>query len=129
MNNEKDLIVEINRIVREALNIEEAIAFVQSLLDSEIGSSKLLLDPDTHRMSSRAAISVCEFLDSRQFPFRALYTAPVVVGGETVGRLVACFGSFGSPGESLQRVTAHLARQLGQLLAQTHEMLPHSEAA
>jgi hypothetical protein len=81
-------------------------------------------------ISPWAAKSVAEYLDSRQFPFRGVYTAPLIVENRKIGRLIACFVSFGSPGEFLQHLTAHIAQQLGELLARTHRKgLPRPEAA
>jgi hypothetical protein len=130
MRSETELIHEISRIGHESKSVHEAVEIVQSLLATEIGGSTLLLDPAELGISSWAAKSASEFLDSREFPFRGLYTAPLVVGNAAAGRLIACFGSFEAPGESLQRLTAHIAWQFGQLLARTHgEVNSHAEAA
>jgi hypothetical protein len=103
---------------------------VQSLLATEIGGSTLLLDPAEPGISSWVAKSASEFLDSREFPFRGLYTTPLMVGSKTAGRLIACFGSFESPGEFLQQLTVHIAQQFGYLLSRTHgEVISRAEAA
>jgi len=130
MRSESELIVEISRIGHESKSVHEAVEVVQSLLATEIGGSILLLDPAELGISSGAAKSASAFLDSREFTFRGLYTAPLMVGSRTAGRLIACFGSFESPGEFLQRLTAHIAHQFGQLLARTHgEGISRPEAA
>ena len=130
MKSESEIIREISRIGHESKSVDEAVKVVQSLLATEIGASTLLLDPAELGISSWAAKSASEFLDSREFPFKGLYTAPLMMGNETSGRLIACFGSFESPGEFLQRLTAHIALQFGQLLARTHcEMSSRAEAA
>jgi hypothetical protein len=130
MRSERELILEVSRIGHESKSVDEALKAAQSLLAREIGGSTLLLDPTEPGISSWAAKSASEFLDSREFPFRGLYTAPLTVGNERAGRLIACFGSFESPGEFLQRLTAHIAREFGPLLARTHrEVISRAEAA
>ncbi len=130
MKSEREIIREISRIGHESTSVDEAVEVVQSLLATEIGGSTLLLDPAELGISSWAAKSVSEFLGSREFPFRGLYTAPLVVESKTSGRLIACFGSFEAPGESLQRLTAHIALQFGELLSRTHgEVISRAEAA
>ena len=130
MRSERELILEISQIGHKSKSVEEALKGAQSLLAREVGGSTLLLDPARLGISSWAAKSASEFLDSREFPFKGLYTAPLMMGNETSGRLIACFGSFESPGEFLQRLTAHIALQFGQLLALTHcEMSSRAEAA
>ena len=130
MRSERELILEISRIGHESKSVDEAVESAQSLLAREIGGCTLLMDSGEQGISLWAAKSASEFLDSREFPFRALYTTPLIAGNETAGRLIACFGSFGSPGEFLQRLSAHIAQQFGPLLARTHrKVLPRSEAA
>jgi hypothetical protein len=130
MKSESEIIREISRIGYESKSVDQAVEVIQSLLATEIGGSTLLLDPAELGISAWVAKSASAFLDSREFPFRGLYTAPLMVGGKTAGRLIACFGSFESPGEFLQRLTAHIAQQFGQLLARTHgEVISRAEAA
>jgi hypothetical protein len=130
MRSESELVREISRIGHESKGVDEAVKVVQSLLVTEIGGSTLLLDSADLGISAPVAKSASEFLDSREFPFRGLYTAPLMVGSKTAGRLIACFGSFESPGEFLQRLTAHIAQQFGQLLGRTHgEVISRAEAA
>jgi hypothetical protein len=130
MRSERELIVEISRIVHESTSVDEALKAAQSLLAVEIGGATLLLDPAESGISSWAAKSASEFLDSREFPFRGLYTAPLMIGDERAGRLIACFGSFESPGSFPQRLTAHIALQFGPLLARTRrEVASRAEAA
>ena len=130
MRSEKELIFEISRIGLESKSVEEAAGAVQALLASEIGGATLLIDTVELGISSWAAKTASEFLDSREFPFRGLYTVPLMVGNERAGRLIACFGSFESPGEFLQRLTAQIAKQFGQLFARTHrEVISRAEAA
>jgi len=130
MRSEREIIVEISRIVHASNSVAEAVETVQSLLATEIGGSTLLLDPAELGISSWAAKSASEFLDSREFPFKGLYTAPLMVGSKTAGRLIACFGSFESPGEFLRQLTVHIAQQFGYLLSRTHgEVISRAEAA
>lgn len=130
VRSEREVILEINRIGHESDSVEEAVELAQSLLAEEIGGSALLLDPVEQGISPWAAKSIVEYLDSRQFPFRGVYTAPLIVEDKKVGRLIACFVSFGSPSEFLQHLTAHIAQQLGELLARTHRtILSRPEAA
>jgi hypothetical protein len=129
MRSERELVLEISRIGLESDSVEEAVELAQSLLAGEIGGSAILLDPVEQGISPWATKCVSEYLDSRQFPFRGV-TVPLVVNNIKVGRLIACFVSFGFPGELLQNLAAHIAKQLGALLARTHrKVLPRLEAA
>jgi hypothetical protein len=130
MKSESEFIREISRIGNNSKSVDEAVEVVQSFLATEIGGSTLLLDPAELGLSSWAAKSASEFLDSRAFLFRGLYTVPLMVGSTKAGRLIACFGSFESPGELLHRLTVHIAQQFGELLARTHdEIISQAEAA
>ena len=117
--NEQHLIPVIGRLARQARNINEAIALFQPLLADEIGGANLFVDASQESMSPSVMKSTAAFLDSHQFPFRGLYTAPLKVGGRKVGLLVACFGSFGVPGKLLPTLTDQLANQLNGILART----------
>jgi hypothetical protein len=117
--NEQHLIPVIGRLARQAQNINEAIALFQPLLANEIGGANLFVDASEESISPAVMKSTAAFLDSHQFPFRGLYTAPLKVGGRKVGLLVACFGSFGVPGKLLPALTEQLAKQLNEILART----------
>jgi hypothetical protein len=117
--NENYLIPVMNRLARQARNINEAIALLQPLLAGEIGGATLFVDTNPERISPSVMKFTAAFLDSRQFPFRGLYTAPLKVGGRKVGLLVACFGSFGVPGKLLPALTSQLAGRLNEILART----------
>jgi hypothetical protein len=111
--------------------MEEAMELLQSVLTGEIGGSTLLVEPADAGATPWATKSVAHFMDSRAFPFRGLYTAPLVVENKKVGRLVACFGSFGAPEKTLSQLTAHIAQQLGDVLVRTrrtpfHHVIPLS---
>jgi hypothetical protein len=132
MKSEKELIREISRIGEESQSVGEAAAVTQSLLATEMGVSTLLLVEDSVPLgiSPTAAKSASDFLDSHEFPFRGLYTAPLMAGDRKAGRLIACFGSFGSPGAFLERLTIHIAGQFGQLLDRNQrDAHPRTEAA
>src|SRR5580698_4550539 len=113
--NERELISEIGGIARLAHSLDEAVTRIERLLAREIGSATLLLRPVQHGSPLLAGTGVARFLESREFPFRGLYTAPLVKGDRPRGMLVACFGSWGAPGDLLQRATAYTAEQLGTL--------------
>ncbi len=117
--NEQHLTPVIRRLARQARSIHEAIALFQPLLADEIGGANLFVDASEERISPAVMKSTAAFLDSHEFPFRGLYTAPLKVGGRKVGLLVACFGSFGVPGKLLPALTDQLAKQLNGILART----------
>jgi hypothetical protein len=119
MGTERNLIPAINGLSRQAKSVDEAIELFESLLAGEVGGATLLVDPVDAAISPGAGKTVAAFMESRQFPFRGLYTAPLTLGSRKVGNLVACFGSFGAPGKSLPEVTAHIARQLSEILGRT----------
>jgi hypothetical protein len=104
------------------LNVE----LFQSALAERIGSAALTVDLSDGGMSPSLARSTPEFMDSREFPFRGMYTAPLAVGSRKVGRLVACFGTFGAPGKILPELTAHVARQLVEILRRTSLTVPEA---
>jgi hypothetical protein len=117
--NEQHLIPVIGRLARQARNIDEAIALFQPLLADEIGGANLFVDASEESISPAVMKSTAALLDSHQFPFRGLYTAPLKVGERRVGLLVACFGSFGVPGKLLPAITNQVAKQLNEILART----------
>lgn len=138
MGTERNLIPAINSLSRRAKSADEAIELFQSLLAGEVGEATLLMDAAEEGVSPNTGKTIAAFMESRQYPFRGLYTAPLTVGSRKVGRLVVCFASFGAPGKSLPEVTAHVARQLSEILGRTSravlpravpETAPHPEAA
>jgi hypothetical protein len=127
MGTERNLIPVINRLSRHARSVDEAIELFESLLAGEVGGATLLVDPVEEGISPRTGETVAAFMESRQFPFRGVYTAPLTVGARKVGKLIACFGSFGAPGKLLPQVTAHVARQLSEILGRTtRSILPRA---
>jgi len=127
--NERDLIPAISRLSRQSKSIDEAIEVFESVLSGHIGNATLLVDLSEEGMSPSVAKSTAAFMDSRQFPFRGLYTAPLTVGRRKVGRLVACFGTFGVPGKSFPALTSHVAGQLSEILARTSRVVTSIAAA
>jgi hypothetical protein len=125
LGSERDLVPVITRLSRQSKNIDEAIEMFQSVLSGEIGSAALLVDLTDEGMSPSVAKSTAAFMDSREFPFRGLYTAPLTVGNRKVGRLIACFGTFAVPGKMLPDLTSHVARQLVEVLRRT-QTFPHA---
>jgi len=113
--NERELIAEIGGIVRAANSLDEAVGRVESLLSREIGAATLQVRLLQSGSPVFAGTGVSQLLESRAFPFRALYTAPLR-GDRPRETLLACFGTWDAPGELLQRVTAYTAEQLGTLL-------------
>jgi hypothetical protein len=109
MMNERQLISEIGGIARRAASVEEAMARMEGLLGREVGAATLLLRPAGGGLNESA---VSGFLESREFPFRGVYTAPLAEQSQS---LVACFGSWGAPGDLLKRATASIAKDLSTL--------------
>ena len=118
--NEHELMSEIGGIARLAHSLDEAVTRIESLLAHEIGSATLTLQPVQNGSPFLAGTGVSRFLESREFPFRGLYTAPLVKGDRPRGMLIACFGTWGAPGDLLQRATAYTAEQLGTLLGRVN---------
>jgi hypothetical protein len=110
MMNERHLISEIGGIARRAESLDEALTRMESLLGREVGAATLLLRPVGGSGLNESVVST--FLESREFPFRGVYTAPLAAQGQS---LVACFGSWGEPGDLLRRATASIARDLSLL--------------
>jgi hypothetical protein len=138
MHTERNLIPAINSLSRQAKSADEAIELFQSLPAGEVGDATLLMDAVEEGVSPDTGKTIAAFMESREYPFRGLYTAPLTVGSRKAGRLVACFGSFGAPGKSLPQLTAHIARQLSEILGRTIRAVlprpvprtsPHAEAA
>lgn len=115
----RDLIPVIGRLSRQSKSVDEAIEQLQLLLAGEIGGAALQVETLENGTSPLVAQSVSALMDSREFPFRGLYTAPLIVGNRKVGRLVACFGSLGASGRSLATLTTYVARQLSEILSRT----------
>jgi len=122
-DSERDLIPVISRLARRSKSTDEAMELFQPVLAGQIGGATLILDPVDEGISTAVSKSIAAFMDSREFPFRGLYTAPLIVGNRKVGRLIACFGSFGAPVKSLPVLTAHVARQLSEIMNRTGRVM------
>jgi hypothetical protein len=109
---EKEFIREMNRIVRESSILEDAIEKAQALVAVEIGEARLLVRPVICSASVFGERAVREFLESRRFPFRGVYSAPLGADGV----LIACIGSWGAPLETTQLLVDHAAVRLLPLL-------------
>ena len=129
MRSEKNLIPVINRLSRQAKNADEAIELFQSLLADEVGEATLLMDSVEVGVSPDTGKTIAAFMESRQFPFRGLYTAPLTVGSRKVGPAGCLFRVVWRPGKWLPEVTAHVARQLSEILGRTSraDPAPHTE--
>jgi len=119
MVNESELISEIRGIARKSGSLVEAVDRIENLLAREVGAATLILRPVECGSPFLTGTGVTKFLESRDFPFRGLYTAPLVQGDHPRGVLVACFGTWDVPAEMLQRATVYTAAQLGSLLGRT----------
>ncbi len=117
---EKEILVEIRRITGEARTLGEAVERIEACLALEIGSALIRLKPPGAGAALFRDSPISRFMESREFPFRGLYVAPLAVRGKEAGTLVACFGSWGSRGAFLHRATAHSGEQLAALLVRTH---------
>jgi hypothetical protein len=117
---EKEILVEISRITGDARNVGEAVERIEACLALEVGSALIRLKPPGAGAALFRDSPISRFMESREFPFRGLYIAPLAVRGKDAGTLVACFGSWGSRGEFLHRATAHSGEQLAALLIRTY---------
>ncbi|MEO8660130.1 MAG: hypothetical protein ABI693_16795 [Bryobacteraceae bacterium] len=109
---EKELFREIVRIAHDAGGLNDALHRIQSLLATEWGGALLVIRPaSTSKVTSFPPV-VSSFPESRDFPFRGLYVAPLRSGNETAGTLVACIGTWGAPTDTLRRITNFASQQL-----------------
>jgi hypothetical protein len=109
---ESELRQEIGRIARESSILEDAIQKMRALLGVEIGETNLLVRPARCNFSAFREPAVAEFLESRTFPFRGVYTAPLGAAGV----LIACVGSWGAPSGAIQHLVEHAGTRLSPLL-------------
>lgn len=133
MGFEQELLPVIRQISQRSATVEEAIGSLEAALEAEIGSallifqpsSKLLIfQPSSEVLSPLALESVSSFLNSRDFPFRGVYTAT-----SRVGRVVACFGAFTSSGQAFGKLTELIAVELSGLSERLESGHKHKEAA
>ncbi len=127
---EQDLFSEITRIGNTAATLKQATEQIEALLAAEVGAAALVVRPYPLNASIFREEMVSQFLESPDYPFRGIYTASVKTGQGRDGCMAACFGSWGAPGELLQRISAHIAKSLGELLRTSRIHWPaHEEAA
>src|SRR5438270_7181110 len=112
---ENELLSEIGRIVRSADGLGPALRRVQALIAGQYGGALLIIRPVSSGTSLPPAPALYDFLESREFPFRALYTAPLNPGNRAAGTLVACIGTWGAQADLLRRVTNFVGQQLTDL--------------
>ncbi|MDQ1473694.1 MAG: hypothetical protein QOJ99_5174, partial [Bryobacterales bacterium] len=110
-----ELLGEIGNVIRHADDLPSALTRIQSLLASHCGGALLIIRPASSGAVLPAVPAVYAFLESRQYPFRGLYMAPVNSGGRAVGTLLACIGTWGAPGDLLARITVFVGQQLTAL--------------
>ena len=121
---ERELTEKITGLAIRAQSVKQLLDSVATLLTGEFGSAILFLRPLAHGRPlftepGLSDFNVAQFLESRDYPFRGVYTARVVHRGRPHATLVACFGTWGSSGEILHRVTSLVAEQIGEIVVQT----------
>ncbi len=119
----------VDRLARNSRNVAEAIEGIQNLLAREIGGSLLLLEEGKQTRSVWSTAPVTEFIASSAWPFRAFYVEPLTCRGRTLGRLVACFGSYSSSAKGLREITRHVAECLSETMVRSPRGVRHPEAA
>lgn len=124
MGFERELFPVIRQISHRSATVEEAIHSFEDALKAEIGNAALLVQPGFDVLSPLALESVSLFLNSREFPFRGVYTAT-----SRVGRVVACFGAFTSSGQAFQKLTERIAVELSGLSDRLQSGHVHKVAA
>jgi hypothetical protein len=121
---------EIIRIVRESDSLSAALKRIQSFLASAWGEALLIIRPASMASAVSLPAGISAFLESRNFPFRGMYTAPLQTGTLSHGTLVACIGTRGAPRETLCRVTNLVGQELTGLLRRLAlPVLEYTEAA
>jgi hypothetical protein len=113
---ESQLLADLGEISRAANSVHDALKGMEALLSERIGIAMLILRGAHEDSSAASGFSVARFLESREFPFRGVYSEKVERRGKHAGTLLACFGTWGAPGKLLRAATAHAAKQIGALL-------------
>ena len=113
---EYELLADLGEIAGAANSVSDALKGMEMLLSQRIGSAILILRGTREDSSAAAGFSVAGFLESREFPFRGVYSEKVEHDGRPAGTLLACFGTWGAPSQLLRAVTAQAAREIGALL-------------
>jgi hypothetical protein len=112
---EHELLKEIGRIVRDAKTLTAALRRVQTVLADHCGGALLIIRPEAPGSAISTAPAVCDFLESRQYPVRGFYAAPLNYGARAAGTFIACIGTWGVPCDLLRRVTNFAGQQLADL--------------
>ena len=127
---ENEVLLEIGNIARLADGIPSALTRIQTLIAAYCGGALLIVRPASSGPVLPETPAVCEFLESRQFPFRGLYMTPLNAGHRAAGTLVACIGTWGVPGDLLRRIAGFIGQQLTSLARRLAlHSLDYAEAA
>jgi len=119
---ESELLADLGEIAGAADSVGEALQAMEALLSDQLGSAILILrGPAEDLTSQRQGFSVAGFLESRDFPFRGVYSERIESGGRPAGTLLACFGTWGAPSQLLRAATVQAAKQIGALLRRSGE--------
>jgi hypothetical protein len=102
---EKELRQEITRIFWRSGSADAAMTAAAELLSREFGEVRILTLALQWGMGDRR---VAEFLESRAFPFRGAYAAPV----PGAASLVILVGAWEVPHPPVQSLAEHLAQEL-----------------
>lgn len=113
---EIELLAGLGKVSRAANSVHDALKGMEALLSERIGTATLILRGVSEDSSAAAGFSVASFLESREFPFRGVYSERVERSGKPAGTLLACFGTWGAPSHLLKAATAQAAKQIGALL-------------
>ncbi|MEQ1884980.1 MAG: hypothetical protein ABL967_07960 [Bryobacteraceae bacterium] len=119
---EKELKREISHIFQQANSTNQAMVWAGDLLGREFGEVRLLQGRPLNSGSAFGEPAVAQFLESREFPFRGVYTA---ASGRTT--VILLLGSWGAPRRSMQIFADHIAAQLHS--ANVRSEVRRSEAA
>jgi len=123
---EPEILREIDHIVGIADGIQSALTQIQALLARYCGEALLIIRPAEPGPVLPGTSAAFEFLESREFPFRGLYMAPLRAGNRNAGTLIICIGTWGVPGDLPRRITNYLGQRLSTLASSSME---YAEAA
>jgi hypothetical protein len=129
MQKDTQILAVIDRVARNSRNVAEAIEGIRNLLAREIGGSLLVLEEGNQTRSVWSTAPVTEFISSSAWPFRAFYVETLTWRGRTLGRLVACFGSYSSSAKGFREITRHVAERLSEAIVRIPNGARHPEAA
>jgi hypothetical protein len=113
---ESELLADLREIAGGVNSAIDALKGMEALLSERLGTATLILKSAGDDPSAASGFSVAGFLESREFPFRGVYSEKVERAGKPAGTLLACFGTWGAPSGLLRAVTAQAAKQIGALL-------------